>query len=55
VAAAAMTDNKVFYLKNNRLFSGAGERAVETAHIFTTVLYPPKTAVFEQGDPTRLV
>lgn len=50
-----MTDNKVFYLKNNRLFSGATERADETAHIFTTVLYPPKTAVFEQGDPTRLV
>ena len=48
-------DNKVFYLKNNRLFSGAGERVDETAHIFTTVLYPAKTAVFEQGDPTRLV
>jgi CRP/FNR family cyclic AMP-dependent transcriptional regulator len=51
-----MTDNKVFYLKNNRLFSGAsGERVAETAGIFTTVLYPPKTAIFEQGDPTRLV
>jgi len=50
-----VTDNKVFYLKNNRLFSGADERADETAHIFTTVLYPAKTAVFEQGDPTRLV
>ncbi|MBV8355165.1 MAG: Crp/Fnr family transcriptional regulator, partial [Candidatus Eremiobacteraeota bacterium] len=48
-------DNKVFYLKNNRLFSGADERAAETAHIFTTVLYPAKTAIFEQGDPTRLV
>jgi len=50
-----MTDNKVFYLKNNRLFSGVGDRVDDTAHIFTTVLYPAKTAIFEQGDPTRLV
>jgi CRP/FNR family transcriptional regulator len=50
-----MSDNKVFYLKNNRLFTGAGDRVDDTAHIFTTVLYPPKTAIFEQGDPTRLV
>jgi len=50
-----MTDNKVFYLKNNRLFTGAGDRVDDTAHIFTTVLYPPKTAIFEQGDSTRLV
>src|SRR5579872_3147840 len=50
-----MTENKVFYLKNNRLFSGASERVDDTAHIFTTVLYPAKTAIFEQGDPTRLV
>ena len=50
-----MTDNKVFYLKNNRLFSGVADKVDDTAHIFTTVLYPPKTAVFEQGDPTRLV
>ena len=48
-------ENKVFYLKNNRLFSGAGERAADTAHIFTTVSYPAKTAIFDQGDPTRLV
>lgn len=50
-----MSDNKVFYLKNNRLFSGVGDRVDDTAHIFTTVLYPAKTAIFEQGDPTRLV
>lgn len=50
-----MTDNKVFYLKNNRLFTGAGDRVDDTAHIFTTVLYPAKTAIFEQGDATRLV
>lgn len=50
-----VSDNKVFYLKNNRLFSGTGDRAAETEHIFTTVLYPAKTAIFEQGDPTRLV
>ena len=48
-------ENKVFYLKNNRLFSGADDRADDSAHIFTTVLYPPKTAIFDQGDPTRLV
>src|SRR5579872_3759035 len=50
-----MTDNKVFYLKNNRLFSGASDRVVDAASIFTTVLCPPKTAVFAQGAPTRLV
>lgn len=50
-----VSDNKVFYLKNNRLFSGTGDRAAETEHIFTTALYPAKTAIFEQGDPTRLV
>src|SRR5579872_3086375 len=50
-----MSENKVFYLKNNRLFSGVGDRVDDTAHIFTTVLYPAKTAIFEQGDPTRLV
>jgi CRP/FNR family transcriptional regulator, cyclic AMP receptor protein len=48
-------ENKVFYLKNNRLFSGADEQAADTAHIFTTVLFPAKTSVFDQGDPTRLV
>jgi CRP/FNR family transcriptional regulator, cyclic AMP receptor protein len=55
VFALKTTENKVFYLKNNRLFSGVGDRVDETAHIFTTVLYPAKTAIFEQGDPTRLV
>lgn len=55
MSVRTMTDNKVFYLKNNRLFSGVADRVDETAHIFTTVLYPAKTAVFEQGDPTRLV
>ncbi|MBV8601799.1 MAG: Crp/Fnr family transcriptional regulator [Candidatus Eremiobacteraeota bacterium] len=53
--STAQVENKVFYLKNNRLFSGADERAADTAHIFTTVLYPAKTPVFDQGDPTRLV
>ena len=48
-------ENKVFYLKNNRLFSGADDRAADTAHIFTTVSYPAKTSIFDQGDPTRLV
>jgi CRP/FNR family transcriptional regulator len=55
VFALKTTENKVFYLKNNRLFSGVGDRVDDTAHIFTTVLYPAKTAIFEQGDPTRLV
>lgn len=55
MSVRTMTDNKVFYLKNNRLFSGVADRVDETAHIFTTVLFPAKTAIFEQGDPTRLV
>jgi CRP/FNR family transcriptional regulator, cyclic AMP receptor protein len=55
VFAVAVSENKVFYLKNNRLFSGAGDRVDGTQHIFTTVEYPAKTGIFDQGDPTRLV
>jgi CRP/FNR family cyclic AMP-dependent transcriptional regulator len=55
MAVMETVDNKVFYLKNNRLFSGVADRAADAESIFTTVLYGPKTAVFDQGDPTRLV
>lgn len=49
-------ENKVWYLKQNRLFDAApGERVEESEHIFTMCLYPRKTQIFDQGDPTRLV
>lgn len=54
-AADPAGENKVFFLQNNRLFSGADDRAADTAHIFTTVLLAAKTSIFDQGDPTRLV
>src|SRR5579863_10157761 len=49
-------ENKVWYLRQNRLFAQAAEGGVEDIeHIFTMCEYPRKTQLFDQGDPTRLV
>ncbi|GAC1348711.1 MAG: Crp/Fnr family transcriptional regulator [Vulcanimicrobiaceae bacterium] len=49
-------ENKVWYLRQNRLFERAGDDAVaDSEHIFTTCLFPKKSLVFDQGDPTRVV
>ena len=51
-----LVENKVWYLRQNRLFAEAGEGAVEScAHLFKTTLFPKRAMVFDQGDPTRLV
>jgi CRP/FNR family transcriptional regulator, cyclic AMP receptor protein len=48
--------SKVWYLQRNRFFSGSVDGEIEAnAHIFTVVAYPRRTAIFDQGDPTRLV
>jgi len=54
--ALATERNKVWYLQQNRLFSNAVDGSLEAnAHLFRIVSYPRKTAIFDQGDPTRLI
>lgn len=50
-------ENKVWYLRQNRLFADAADDgSIENIeHIFTMCEYPRKTMIFDQGDPTRLV
>ncbi len=51
-----VVENKVWYLKQNRLFEAASDEQVENCEsIFTTTLFPKRSLVFDQGDPTRLV
>jgi CRP/FNR family transcriptional regulator len=48
--------NKVWYLRQNRLFDQAGDETVAASEsIFKTCLFPKRARVFDQGDPTRLV
>jgi CRP/FNR family transcriptional regulator len=55
-ADADAADNKVWYLRQNRLFERAADDAIATADsIFKTCLYPKRARVFDQGDPTRVV
>jgi len=55
-ADAGATDNKVWYLRQNRLFERAADDAIATAEgIFKTCLFPKRSRVFDQGDPTRQV
>ncbi len=52
----AGTENKVFYMRQNRLFAQASEASIESCqHIFKTTIFPKRAMVFDQGDPTRLV
>jgi CRP/FNR family cyclic AMP-dependent transcriptional regulator len=51
-----LVENKVWYLRQNRLFAEAGDDAIEgSEHLFTTTTFPKRAMVFDQGDPTRLV
>lgn len=59
--AAPKTDpeegsNKVWYLRQNRLFEAASLESIEDCeHLFKTTIFPKKSLVFDQGDPTQLV
>jgi CRP/FNR family transcriptional regulator len=54
--ALSESANKVWYLRQNRLFERAGDGALESgSSIFKTCLFPKRSLVFDQGDPTRLV
>ncbi len=49
-------ENKVWYLRQNRLFEAANDEAIDGGdRIFTTCVYPKKSMIFDQGDPTRVV
>jgi CRP/FNR family transcriptional regulator len=49
-------ENKVWYLRQNRLFDRAGDGTIDASeHLFKTCLFPKRALVFDQGDPTRLV
>lgn len=50
------TENKVWYLRRNRLFERcSAERIGFYEHLFTQKWYPKGTLLFEQGDPARIV
>jgi CRP/FNR family transcriptional regulator len=52
----AIENNKVWYLRQNRLFDEAAPGSIESAqHLFTTCLVPDRTRVFDLGDSTRVV
>ena len=52
----APAENKVWYLKRSRLFERATDEAVANCeHLFTQIVYPKRTLLFEQGDIGRLV
>jgi CRP/FNR family transcriptional regulator len=56
MGAMGAMENKVWYLRQNRLFESAGDATVEDSqHLFETCLYPRKAYVFDQGDPARVV
>ncbi len=50
------TENKVWYLRQNRLFARASDEAIASGlEIFTTTIFPARSLVFEQGDVDRVV
>jgi CRP/FNR family transcriptional regulator len=54
--APDQTENKVWYLRQNRLFDRASDDAVAGGDsLFKTCIFPKRAMVFEQGDPTRVV
>jgi CRP/FNR family transcriptional regulator len=56
VSDEARTENKVWYLKNNRLFEDSGDKKIaEWEHIFTMCEYPRHAAIFAAGDAPRSV
>jgi len=49
-------ENKVWYLRQNRLFEAASDETVwGYEHLFRVALFPKRSLVFDHGDPTRVV
>ena len=50
------SENKVWYLQHNRLFSDASfELVANCQHLFKMTVFPKRGMIFDQGDTTRLV
>jgi CRP/FNR family transcriptional regulator len=55
-APESIGENKIWYLKKNRLFANVPVDAVEGgAGIFTMQLLPKRATLFDQGDATKVV
>lgn len=55
-APESIGENKIWYLKKNRLFANAPDDAVvEGAEIFTMELLPKRATFFDQGDAEKVV
>jgi CRP/FNR family transcriptional regulator len=55
-APESIGENKIWYLKKNRLFANAPlDAVVEGAEIFTMQLLPKRATLFDQGDATKVV
>jgi CRP/FNR family transcriptional regulator len=55
-APESIGENKIWYLKKNRLFANAPvDAVVEGADIFTMQLLPKRSTLFDQGDATKVV
>jgi CRP/FNR family cyclic AMP-dependent transcriptional regulator len=51
-----LSENKVWYLKQSRLFSNVTDNIVsECEHLFTQVSFSRRHVIFEQGEPGRFV
>jgi CRP/FNR family transcriptional regulator len=55
-APESIGENKIWYLKKNRLFANAPvDAVVDGAGIFTMQLLPKRSTLFDQGDATKVV
>jgi CRP/FNR family transcriptional regulator, cyclic AMP receptor protein len=55
-APESIGENKIWYLKKNRLFADSPvDAVVEGASIFTMELLPKRSTLFDQGDATKMV
>lgn len=55
-APESIGENKIWYLKKNRLFANAPvEAVIEGANIFTMETLPKRATLFDQGDATKVV
>jgi CRP/FNR family transcriptional regulator len=55
-APESIGENKIWYLKKNRLFANAPlDAVVDGAGIFTMELLPKRATFFDQGDATKVV
>ncbi len=53
---AARVENKVWYLRQSRLFAHVGDAQIENCeHLFKTSIFPKRSRIFDLGDTARVV